>query len=68
MKLGTVNFLTNDNNILVDVYIDVFFGAATVEEAPIIINSCFVARIWLRNITRKMFSALNSYDMFEHSI
>ena len=41
MKLCTVTFLTKDNNILVDVYIDVFFGAATVEEAPIIINSCF---------------------------
>ena len=38
MKLCTVNLLTKDNNILVDVYIDDFFGAAMVEEAPFAYN------------------------------
>ena len=37
-----VVFILTKDNALVDVYIDDFFGAATVEEAPfVIIDSCF---------------------------
>ena len=35
---AVVFILTKDNNVLVDVYIDDFFGAATVEEALFVYN------------------------------
>ena len=67
MKLCTVNVLTKDNNILV---VNEFFGAATVEEALFAYNKtlAFTTRTWLRNFTRKMFSALDLYDILKHSI
>ena len=35
---AVIFILTKDNNVLVDAYIDDFFGAATVEEAPFVYN------------------------------